>query len=125
MTFTGSFYTNRKSAALASARRLPERMRVSSITDVGCGTTSWLAAFTELGVTDLHEFDGRSSILPRERVRSKASAVFWSVHAQGRFHLLLSRGLARRERRFRRLEERPPRIFANSSHPTMRGFSPI
>ena len=99
MTYTDSFYTNRKSAALTSARRVApwlfERMRVSSIADVGCGTGSWLATFTELGVTDVHGFDG--PWLPVERLeipRGKFSTIDFTrledFTVQRRFDLVIS-----------------------------------
>lgn len=61
-TYSTEFFAGRAAAALESARvvaPLVQRLiRPRSVLDIGCGTGSWLRAFSELGVDDVLGVDG-------------------------------------------------------------------
>jgi SAM-dependent methyltransferase len=74
--YDDAFYTWQTVGSLASARRvaplLMDTLSPRAVLDVGCGRGTWLAAFAELGVTDVTGIDGdyvdRSALLiPADR----------------------------------------------------------
>jgi len=60
--YTNAFYAQHLSGSASSARsilgQLVGYLSPSSILDVGCGQGTWLRAAHELGIRDLHGFDG-------------------------------------------------------------------
>lgn len=57
-----TFFEGQKEGSRRSAQRVVpvvrDIVRPSSVVDVGCGVGTWLAAWREAGVTDVHGYDG-------------------------------------------------------------------
>lgn len=60
--YSNQFFRNRASvanrSAVETASLIVELFSPSTVLDLGCGTGSWLAAFAELGVQEIHGVDG-------------------------------------------------------------------
>ena len=72
--YDAAFFDYVNSGALQSARALlpllQERLRVSSVLDVGCGQGGWLTVWKELGCEEVHGVDG--DYVERERLLVEA-----------------------------------------------------
>lgn len=76
MSYDENFYIRRKALSRASAELvlapLIETLKPASMLDVGCGTGSWLAVASELGVASVQGIDG--STVPREQLEIPESS---------------------------------------------------
>lgn len=62
LNYDSNFYSSHRAGSYSSAKvvapLLVEQFSPRSVIDIGCGVGTWLRAFIELGITDVHGIDG-------------------------------------------------------------------
>jgi len=71
-------------SAVAIVSMLQRKLNVDSVLDIGCAIGTWLRAWSELGITDLHGVDG--DYVDRQRL-ALAELTFTAVDLNGTFDL--------------------------------------